>query len=62
MELPYVRQAVEFGVPVRYAHGPDSSPQAGVPTGTVHEHAVDASDAFSGTYRRYWVYVPAQYN
>jgi enterochelin esterase-like enzyme len=62
MEVPYVRQPVDFGVPVRYAHGPDSYPQAGVPTGTVHEYALNTSDAFPGTQRRYWVFVPAQYD
>jgi enterochelin esterase family protein len=62
MDLPYVRQPVHFGVPVRYAHGPDSFPQPGVPTGTIHEHALNTSDAFPGTRRDYWVYVPAQYD
>ena len=62
MYLPYLRQPVHFSVPVRYAHGPDSFPQPGVPTGTIHEHALNTSDAFPGTRRRYWVYVPAQYD
>ena len=62
MERPYVRQPVHFGTPVRYAHGPDSYPQAGVPTGTIHEHELNTSDTFPGTHRRYWVYAPAQYD
>src|SRR5207248_5137729 len=58
-EMPYVRQPVEF--PVRYAYGPDSSPQPNVPRGAIHEHEWNDSEVFPGTTRRYWVYVPAQY-
>ena len=58
-EMPYVRQPVEF--PVRYAYGPDSSPQPNVPRGAIHEHDWNDSEVFPGTTRRYWVYVPAQY-
>lgn len=59
IEMPYVRQATEF--PVRYAYGPDSSPQRGVPRGQVHEYAWNESQVFPGTNRRYWVYVPATF-
>jgi enterochelin esterase-like enzyme len=62
MELPYLRQPIHFGVLVRYAHGPDSFPQPGVPTGTTTEHALDSSKVFPETQRRYWVCVPAQYD
>jgi len=58
-EIPYVRQPIEF--PVRYAHGPDSCPQPGVPRGALHEYEWNESRVFPGTNRRYWVYVPAQY-
>lgn len=58
-EIPYVRHPIQF--PARYAHGPDSFPQPGVPRGALHEHDWNASRVFSGTHRRYWVYVPAQY-
>jgi enterochelin esterase family protein len=58
-EIPYVRQATEF--PVRYAHGPDSFPQQGVPRGQLREYAWANSRVFPGTTRRYWVYEPAQY-
>jgi len=58
-EIPYVRQPIEF--PVRYAHGPDSLPQPGVPRGALHEYEWNESRVFPGTHRRYWVYVPAQY-
>jgi enterochelin esterase-like enzyme len=57
--LPYVRQPVEL--PARYAHGPDSFPQPGVPCGALHEFEWNESRVFPGTTRRYWVYVPAQY-
>ena len=44
-----------------YVLGPDSERQEGAPRGTVTEHAWK-SDVFPGTIRRYWVYVPEQYN
>ena len=61
-ESPYVRQPVDFSTPVRYAYGPDSFPQRGVPPGTIHRHELNESDAFPGTERSYWVYVPARYD
>ena len=60
-EIPYTPRLDDFSKPVRYAYGPDSSRQPGVPTGTMVEHAWDASVVFPGTQRRYWVYVPPQY-
>jgi enterochelin esterase-like enzyme len=60
-EVPYVRQPSDFSQPVRYAYGPDSSRQQGVPQGTILEHEWSASRVFAGTSRRYWVYVPGQY-
>src|SRR6186997_2939970 len=41
--------------------GPDSKPQPGVPKGEVLKFSFDHSKIFPGTYRDYWVYVPAQY-
>lgn len=58
-EIPYLRKSTEF--PARYAHGPDSFPQPGVPRGQLHEYEWSDSRVFPGTTRRYWVYVPAQY-
>lgn len=43
-----------------YKLGPDSSPQPGVPRGTVTKHSW-TSKIYPGTTRDYWVYVPAQY-
>lgn len=60
-DLPYVRQPVDFSEALRYAHGPDSTPQPGVPPGTLLDYELTASRVFAGTSRRYWVYVPAQY-
>lgn len=40
---------------------PDSSPQAGVPTGQVTKHTWAASRIYPGATHDYWVYVPAQY-
>jgi enterochelin esterase family protein len=59
-EMPYVRQPSDLSGPVRYAHGPDSRPQAGVPPGTVVEHELSGSRIFPGTSRRCWVHVPAR--
>jgi enterochelin esterase-like enzyme len=58
-EIPYVPQPTEL--PVRYAHGPDSSRQPGVPRGTILNFEWTESRVFPETTRRYWVYVPAQY-
>lgn len=46
----------------RYKQGPDSQPQEGVPSGVVTEHQWLDSKVFPGTKRRYYVYVPAQYD
>jgi sugar lactone lactonase YvrE/enterochelin esterase-like enzyme len=43
-----------------YPLGPDSQRRAGVPQGTV-THSTWTSKVFPGTFRDYWVYVPAQY-
>lgn len=45
-----------------YQLGPDSQVQPGVPQGKVTEHTWDQSKIFPGTVRKYWVYVPAQYD
>src|SRR5678816_3365136 len=44
-----------------YTPGPDSKPQEGVPKGEVLKFTFDKSKVFPGTWREYWVYVPAQY-
>jgi enterochelin esterase-like enzyme len=59
-EIPYVQHPAVF--PARYAHGPDSVAQPGVPRGTLHEHAWNDSRVFPGTKRRFFVYVPAQHD
>lgn len=48
--------------PRRYKQGADSQRQEGVPQGTVTEHEWLESKIFSGTKRRYSVYVPKQYD
>ena len=45
-----------------YTLGPDSQPQAGVPKGRIEGPFVWKSEVFANTFRRYWVYVPAQYD
>jgi sugar lactone lactonase YvrE/enterochelin esterase-like enzyme len=47
--------------PGNYQPGPDSQPQAGVPKGEVLKFSFENSKIFPGTWREYWVYVPAQY-
>ena len=42
--------------------GPDSQEQPGVPKGKVTKHVFDQSLIFPGTWREYWVYVPAQHD
>ncbi|NDL58859.1 alpha/beta hydrolase-fold protein [Phytoactinopolyspora mesophila] len=47
---------------VRYAHGPDSVVQPGVPAGeTVEFHWTD-STTYPGTTRKFWAHVPASYD
>jgi enterochelin esterase family protein len=41
--------------------GPDSQRQEGVPRGTVTEKDFTSTKVYPGTYRKYWLYVPAQY-
>jgi hypothetical protein len=48
--------------PGEYTHGPDSLPQAGVPKGRLEGPFEFKSQIIAGTVRRYWLYVPAQYN
>ena len=45
-----------------YQLGPDSQRKAGVPQGKVSEHEWKTSKVYPGTERKYWVYVPAQYD
>jgi enterochelin esterase-like enzyme len=49
-------------VEVKYPLGPDSLPQEGVPKGSVTAHIWKDSKTFPGTIRRYYVYVPAEYD
>jgi enterochelin esterase-like enzyme len=47
---------------VRYAHGPDSTPQPGVPVGETLEFDWNDSAIYPGTSRKFWVHVPARYD
>ncbi|SKB48203.1 SMP-30/gluconolactonase/LRE family protein [Dyadobacter psychrophilus] len=44
-----------------YPEDPASEEQAGVPKGEVLKFTFDQSKVFPGTWREYWVYIPAQY-
>ena len=46
----------------RYVLGAASSPQLGVPTGTISEFTLADSKTYPGYSHRWWLYVPAQYN
>jgi gluconolactonase len=50
------------GLATAFEPGPDSKPQPGVPKGEVLKFSFETSKVFPGTYRDYWVYVPAQYS
>jgi enterochelin esterase family protein len=54
--------AREPRVELRYAFGPDSFRHDGVPRGQVSTFEWNDSKVFPGTVRRYYVYVPAQYD
>jgi enterochelin esterase-like enzyme len=45
-----------------YQLGKDSMRQEGVPRGKVTEHDWNTSKIYPGTERKYWIYVPAQYD
>lgn len=45
-----------------YPPHPDSQPQEGVPKGELMKFTFENSKIFPGTWREYWVYVPAQYS
>lgn len=46
----------------RYQYGPDSERQEGVPEGVVETHEWRSSNVYPGTVRRYYTYVPMQYD
>lgn len=46
----------------RYELGPDSLPQEGVPRGKLEGPTLFKSRVLANTTRKYWVYVPAQYD
>jgi enterochelin esterase family protein len=48
--------------PGQYALGPDSVPQDGVPAGTLEGPFAFKSSIITGTVRRYWIFVPAEYS
>jgi enterochelin esterase family protein len=54
--------AQEPRVELRYPYGPDSFRQEDVPHGDVTTHIWQDSKVYPGTIRRYYVYVPAQYD
>jgi len=49
-------------VEMKYPYEPDSFRHEGVPQGKLAEHVWNDSKIFPGTIRRYWIYVPAQYD
>jgi enterochelin esterase-like enzyme len=61
IEVPYRPLPLDQSE-VRYAHGPDSVVQQGVPAGETIEFDWRDSNAYPGTSRKFWVHVPAQYD
>lgn len=59
-ELPYQPLPLDQSA-VRYTHGPDSTPQQGVPAGRTIEFEWNRSTVYPGTSRKFWVHVPQQY-
>lgn len=45
-----------------YKPGPDAMEKPGVPRGKVTEHIFEQSKVYPGTIRKFYVYVPAQYD
>lgn len=43
---------------VEYEYGPDSSPRAGVPSGSLEELTIESSARFPGTSRKIWIHTP----
>ena len=60
-EIPFTSLPLDQS-DVHYLHGPDSGVQEGVPSGAVTGFEWNDSAAYPGTSRRFWVYVPAQYD
>ncbi len=60
--LLIVAAPVSAQVTESYQLSPDSQPQPGVPKGEVMKFTFENSKIFPGTWREYWVYVPAQYS
>jgi enterochelin esterase family protein len=60
--LPNTSFAQEPRIELKYPFGPDSMRQEGVPRGTLTTHVWRDSKIFPGTIRRYYIYVPAQYD
>ena len=61
IEVPFRALPVDQS-DVRYAHGPDSFRQPDVPVGQVIEFDWDDSAVYPGTSRKFWLYLPAQYD
>ncbi len=60
-EIPFSSLPVDQS-DVRYLYGPDSTAQQGVPSGTVTTFEWNQSSVYPGTSRKFWVYVPDQYD
>jgi enterochelin esterase family protein len=60
-EVPYQPLPVDQS-DVRYAHGPISIFDPNVPTGKTVEFTWGESTIYPGTFRKFWVHVPAQYD
>ncbi len=62
MEKDRAAFAANMALDEPYTLGPDSFPQAGVPSGVVTKHHWISTSIYPGTQRDYWLYVPQQYD
>ena len=60
----FLGQATLFSQTINenYPNDPASNEQAGVPKGEILKGTFDNSKIFPGTWREFWVYIPAQYS
>ncbi|WP_386144154.1 alpha/beta hydrolase [Streptomyces yanii] len=61
IEMPYHPLPIDQS-DVHYVHGPDSVVQPGVPAGETIAFDWHGSAICPGTFRKFWVHVPAQYD
>src|SRR5450432_3134060 len=62
LQIPVLSQSPAQPAPLKYSVDSASVVQPGVPKGEVLKFSFSDSKSFPGTWRDYWVYIPAQYS